>query len=155
VLVTRVTPLGGAGVIQLAEQLSIPVAQGEGLFADFPTNHPLFVGVYAWPPTHAENVDLVLNLGARMPYRDETASGAPRLIHVSIDPDMIGRVVPTDLGIVADVKEAAADLHAAIADQATKARLESLRARSPNGGIRTSRESAESAGHGRGGTTTR
>jgi thiamine pyrophosphate-dependent acetolactate synthase large subunit-like protein len=46
---------------------------------------------------------------------------------VSIDPDMIGRVVPTDLGIVADVKEAAADLHAAIADQATKARLESLR----------------------------
>jgi thiamine pyrophosphate-dependent acetolactate synthase large subunit-like protein len=46
---------------------------------------------------------------------------------VTIDPDMLGRVVPTDLGIVAEVKEAAADLHAAIASRVSKARLKARR----------------------------
>jgi len=118
---------GKPEVVKLAEQLALPVAQGEMLFADFPTNHPLFVGDYKWPIRHPHDVDLVLNIGAKMPYANAMVASGVKVIHVSIDPDLIGKVVPTDVGIVADVKEAAADLVAATASLATEARLEKIR----------------------------
>ena len=114
-------------VIKLAEQLSIPVAQGEALFDDFPTNHPLFLGDYRWPLRYPNSIDLVLCLGAKMPYQDAMIPSSARVVHISIDPGLIGRVVPTDLGIVADAKEAAADLVTAIDGIATKARLSEMR----------------------------
>ncbi len=123
----EVTRSGGkAEIVQLAERLSIPVAQGEMLFDDFPTNHPLFLGDYRWPMPYPEKIDLVVNLGAKMPFRDGMIPSRAKVIHVSIDADMIGRVVPTDVGIVADVKEAARDVIAAIQSVATKARLEEI-----------------------------
>jgi thiamine pyrophosphate-dependent acetolactate synthase large subunit-like protein len=45
---------------------------------------------------------------------------------VTIDADSVGRVVPIDVGIVADVKEATRDLITAIQGAATKARLEEI-----------------------------
>ena len=114
-------------VVKLAEQLALPVTQGETLFADFPTDHPLFLGGYRRPRRHPRETDLVLNLGAKMPFQRSTFASRVKVIHISIDPDLIGRVVPTDIGIVADAKEAATDLRAAIAGTATKARLEELR----------------------------
>jgi acetolactate synthase I/II/III large subunit len=118
---------GKSEVIKLAEQLSIPVTQGERLFDDFPTNHPLFLGQYAGPAIDSTEFDLVLNLGARMPNDDAMIPSSAKVIHVSIDPNNIGRIIPTDVGIVADVKEAAADLTLAIEAVATKARLEQIR----------------------------
>jgi thiamine pyrophosphate-dependent acetolactate synthase large subunit-like protein len=50
-----------------------------------------------------------------------------KVVHISIDPDSIGKVVPTDLGIVADAKDAAADLRIAIDAIATKATLDRIR----------------------------
>jgi thiamine pyrophosphate-dependent acetolactate synthase large subunit-like protein len=76
---------------------------------------------------YSEDVDLVVSLGARMPYEDGLIPSGAKVVHISIDPDSIGRVVPTDLGIVADVKEAAADLLSAIDAAATTARLGRIR----------------------------
>jgi benzoylformate decarboxylase len=120
---------GNAEVIKLAEQLSIPVAQTERLFDDFPTNHPLFLGqnTIAVPAAYSTDFDLVLNLGARMFPEDATIPSGAKVVHIGIDPNDIGRVIPTDVGIVADVKEAAADLTVAIEGMATKARLEQIR----------------------------
>ena len=109
-------------VIKLAERLAIPVTQGEHLFDDFPTNHPLFLGDYGWPPRYPRVVDLILKLGSSM----ATPRGAT-VVHVGIDPEVIGKVAPTDVGIVADVKETAADLLVAVEAVATTARLEGIR----------------------------
>lgn len=125
----EVTRSGGTReIVQLAELLSIPVAQGETLFDDFPTKHPLFLGHYGWPMPYPKRLDLVVNLGAKMPPRDGMIPSSAKVIHVSMDADIIGRVVPADVGMVADVKEAARDLMPAIQSVATTARLEKMRA---------------------------
>ena len=36
------------------------------------------------------------DLGARMPHQDAMIPSGAKVIHVSIDPEQIGRVVPTD-----------------------------------------------------------
>jgi benzoylformate decarboxylase len=118
---------GKLEAIALAERLSISVAQGERLFDDFPTNHLLFFGDYRGPAGHGEDVDLVVSLGSRIPHQDQMMPEGAKVVHISSDPDSIGKVVPTDLGIVADVKEAAVDLLAAIGAVATKATLDRIR----------------------------
>lgn len=109
-------------VIKLAERLAIPVMQGERLFDDFPTNHPLFLGDYGWPPRYPKVVDLILKLGSSL----ATPQGAT-VVHVGIDPEVIGKVALTDVGIVADVRETASDLLAAVEAVATTARLDGIR----------------------------
>ena len=116
----------GAAVIALAERLSIPVMEGEYLFDDFPTNHPLFLGDYISPLRYPKDVDLVLNLGAKMPYDYGAIPDRARVVHVSVDPGIIGRVVPADVGIVANVKEAATALLTALQSLATRTRLDEI-----------------------------
>lgn len=118
---------GTPEVVALAERLGIPVTQGERLFDDFPTGHPLFVGDYRGPSPYSAPADLLLSLGARLPHEEGLVPSGAKIIHVSIDPDSIGRIVPADLGVVGDVKEAAADLLAAVEAVATKDRLDQVR----------------------------
>jgi thiamine pyrophosphate-dependent acetolactate synthase large subunit-like protein len=119
----EVTRSGGhRDVIKLAERLAIPVTQGEHLFDDFPTNHPLFLGDYGWPLRYPRGIDLVLKLGSSM----ATPRGATA-VHVGIDPEVTGKVAPTDVGIVANVKETAAELLVAVEAVATAARLDGTR----------------------------
>lgn len=110
-------------VLALTERLALPVAQGERLFDDFPTNHPLFFGDFHEGEHYPEPIDLIVNLGARMPVEDGVIPPHARVVHVSIDADAIGRVLPTELGIVANVREAAIDLLAAVESVATRERL--------------------------------
>ena len=107
--------LGAAGaghdLVRLAERLNAPVAttfQGKGVF---PESHPLFL----WPgfgdaaPPFARDVaatcDATLAIGCKF---GEVATGSygirpPRpLIHVDIDPTVLGRNFETDLPIAAD-----------------------------------------------------
>lgn len=114
-------------VVRLAEQLAIPVAEGEDLFDDFPTGHPLFVGNFGPRLRVGAPCDVVVSLGARLSGEEGALPPGAKVVHVSIDPETIGRVVPTDVGMVADVKDAALDLHEAIASVATAARLDALR----------------------------
>jgi thiamine pyrophosphate-dependent acetolactate synthase large subunit-like protein len=116
-----------AAVTKLAERLAIPVAQGEWLFDDFPTAHPLFLGDHRTPVAYPRDVDLVLCLGARIPWQDGALPPGAKVIHASIDPDVIGRIVPTDVGMVASVKETADDLVTAVESMVTRARLETIR----------------------------
>lgn len=108
----------GAGAVDaldqvraLAERLEAPVAttfQGKGVF---PEDHPLFLwpgfGAAA-PPFVADVVegrDLTIALGCRF---GEVGTGSygleppGRLIHVDIDPDVLGRNHPADVAVVAD-----------------------------------------------------
>jgi len=118
---------GKLEVVTLAERLSIPVTQAERLFDDFPTNHPLFIGDYRGSSAYSANADLILSVGARIPHEGGMIPNGAKVIHISVDPDSIGRVVPTDVGIVADVKEAASDLLAAINAVAARDRLDRMR----------------------------
>lgn len=118
-------------VIDLAEELSLPVVQSHRLFVDFPNQHPLFLGDSLWPIRHSRKpgeVDCVLALGAKIPYERGIVPARAKVIHVSTDADAVGRVVPTDVGIVAGAKETARALTEAIAAAATSARRDEIRA---------------------------
>jgi thiamine pyrophosphate-dependent acetolactate synthase large subunit-like protein len=119
----EVTRSGGhSDVIKLAELLAIPVTQGERLFDDFPTNHPLFLGNYGWPLRFPRRVDVVLKLGSAM-----ATSGTATVVHVGMDPAVTASGAPTDVVIAADVKETAADMLRAVEAVSTTARLAGIR----------------------------
>jgi benzoylformate decarboxylase len=118
----EVTRSGGHGeVVALAERLAIPVMQGERLCDDFPTNHPLFLGDYG--SHQLRGVDLILKLGSGLP-----APAGLTVVHASLDPRTGGTVAPPGVDIVADVKEAAGHLLAAVEAAAPGPRLDAIRA---------------------------
>jgi thiamine pyrophosphate-dependent acetolactate synthase large subunit-like protein len=108
----------------LAEQLAIPVFQADDLHSDFATNHPLFLGQYAPASRYPAQVDLFINIGAKMP--DVPPQGV-KVIHVTIDPHALGRTVATDFAILAGVKETAQDLIQAVRSRLTNDRIQQLR----------------------------
>jgi benzoylformate decarboxylase len=118
-----------AEVLALAQLLALPVAEAETLFDDFPTRHPLYVGDFAWPVPDRPRADLVLTLGGKMPAVEAMAGGGTRIVHVTTDPGLIGRVVPTDVGIVAGARPAATELVLAVESLLTRERLQQIRAR--------------------------
>lgn len=104
---------------ELAEYFDIPVAytlMGKGAIAD---DHPLALGMTGFWGTKFVNdmclhADLILALGTRFSEADcsswepEYTFNIPKtkLIHIDIDPNEIGRNYPTEIGIVADLKQA-------------------------------------------------
>lgn len=105
---------GRHSLISLAEQLGAPVLttfQGKGVF---PESHPLWLwtGIgRATPPfvrSVMERCDCLLAVGCRF---GEVATGSygitppDTVIHVDIDPEVLGRNVPTALAVAADAKE--------------------------------------------------
>ena len=113
--------LAGQGVIasgsalrlrSFAERTSIPVAATLLGLGGFPASHPLSLGMMgmhgeAWVNHAIQDADLLIALGMRF---DDRVTGtlstyAPRArkIHVDIDAAEIGKNVPADVGIVADL----------------------------------------------------
>ena len=100
--------------VELAEHLSIPVVtslMGKGGIA---ANHPLYAGQVGTScnTPYGNKIflesDLVLGVGCRFSDRhtgtlDVYTSGR-KFIHIDIEPTQIGRIIPTDLGIVSDAK---------------------------------------------------
>jgi len=108
---------GRAVVVELAELLAIPVTQGWSWAADFPTDHPLYLGGYFHPLRYPKDVDLFLNLGAKMPDQGSGPPLVPRstkIIHGRIESNQVGINYPTDLAIVGDVRETARSLVQAV-----------------------------------------
>ncbi|HET8631862.1 MAG TPA: thiamine pyrophosphate-dependent enzyme [Thermomicrobiales bacterium] len=104
-----------ADLVAFAEATGIPVITAFRRYDAFPNDHPLYlggVGVGA-PPVVTERLraaDVVLALGTRL---SETTTGTyrvptpgMRVIHVDIDPDVVGVNIDVALGIVADASEA-------------------------------------------------
>ena len=108
-----------AGMRELAEHLSLPVAHtlmGKGALPD---DHPLILGMTGFWGTKYINdkcrgADWIVALGTRFSEADcsswETAytfaMPPTKLIHIDIDPAEIGRNYPVAIGAVADLKEA-------------------------------------------------
>lgn len=109
---------GAAGgrheLITLAEKLGAPVLttfQGKGIF---PESHPLWLwtGIGRSAPRFVRSLlsrcDCLLAIGCRF---GEVATGSygleppERLIHVDIDPEVVGRNFPTALSVIADAGE--------------------------------------------------
>lgn len=103
-----------AELLELAERLEAPVAttiQGKGVF---PETHPLFLwnGLGASAPPFVRTVtagrNLTLAIGCRF---SEVGTGSygftppGPLIHVDINPEVLGRNFPAELAITSDAKE--------------------------------------------------
>jgi thiamine pyrophosphate-dependent acetolactate synthase large subunit-like protein len=121
---------GRAAVVELAEMLAIPVVQAWSWAADFPTDHPLYLGGYLDPMRYPDPIDLFLNLGASLPDPGSGATAIPRtakIIHARVDSRQLGADYPVDLTIVADVKETARALADAVKAAATRERLTKIK----------------------------
>jgi len=93
----------------LAEALGAPVAttpEGKGAI---PEDHPLALGVgyygHGAPSLAAPRADVILAVGTRLTgqMRSPTAPRPPqRLIHLDVDPEVIGKNYPADIALVGD-----------------------------------------------------
>jgi acetolactate synthase-1/2/3 large subunit len=123
----------GADLVTLAERLEAPVAttiQGKGVL---PENHPLWLwcGFGAAAPPFVRKIasgcDLTLAIGCRF---SEVGTGSyglkppGPLVHVDVDPSVLGKNFPAEQGIVAD---AAAFVSALLRDLPQKAASSELR----------------------------
>lgn len=122
-------------IVELAELLAIPVTSGEErqgfrLSCNFPTNHPLFLGSFSERMRYPRNIDLILNMGDKLP---DAGTGQPKIprsvkiIDARIEANDVGNNYPLEAGVVADVKQVAQDLIEAIKSMATTERLKEIR----------------------------
>ena len=107
-------------VVKLAELLGMPVTQMRQLWANFPEAHPLWVGnapagtlaSISWP----KNYDLAINVGNKMQHNGNAPIVARnvKFIDMRIDYHNMGKVMSTDVPLVADVGLGLDDLIAAV-----------------------------------------
>jgi acetolactate synthase-1/2/3 large subunit len=111
-------------VAALAETLEAVVAttvEGKGII---PEDHPLSLGVgyygHGAPAWAAPRADVVVAIGTRLTsqmYGATKLQSPQRLIHIDIDPTVIGKNYPAEIAIVADAKEALKALVAEVRKQ--------------------------------------
>jgi acetolactate synthase I/II/III large subunit len=132
--------LAGNGVIQsgatrelraLAEQTGIPVITTLHGLGAMPHDHPLALGMpgmHGWVHVNRaiQACDVLLNVGSRFDDRvtGKASSFAPNatIIHIDIDAAEIGKLVRTDVAIVADCKPALRSIAVAMSSGRTVAR---------------------------------
>jgi benzoylformate decarboxylase len=117
-------------LVELAELLGVPFAQGFSVYGDVPFRHPLFAGYYGLGvPRGLGKTDVFLNLGAPAPQPGLFTAPVPRRaknIHARIEYEAIANTYPTDIAIAAGMAETIADLKDAVQSMATAARLKRL-----------------------------
>ena len=110
--------VAGDEVLQLANLLQAPLMGTQNSKGVVPENSPFYVGTNYASVGPADMVlpdaDVLLAIGTRLLFRELPDGDLPRIIHINIDPDEIGRNLPTELGIVADAKTASAQLLSAL-----------------------------------------
>jgi len=122
-------------LVKLAELLGAAVfAEPHNILLNFPTDHPQYLGGLERSSPLVSVADVVLGVGCKMftefiyipaPVVPETA----KIIHVNVDPWEIGKAYPADIGIIADAKLAARDLHEALASSMTREQLSGCKER--------------------------
>ncbi|HEU5254627.1 MAG TPA: thiamine pyrophosphate-dependent enzyme [Vicinamibacterales bacterium] len=121
-----------AAVLALAEKLSVPVAETmHSLYANFPNDHPLFVGELQ-AQRYPRKQDLLISFGesftaGREDDRGLTGGPTRRLVHISHDPQALGRSFVPDISILSDLRSAIRDLSAAVDAMLTKDRMARIR----------------------------
>jgi len=120
-------------MLALAEKLSVPVAETmHSLYANFPNDHPLFVGELQ-AQRYPRKQDLLISFGesftaGREDERGLTASGPRRIVHISHDSQALGRSFVPDVTILSDLRTAIRDLSDAVDAIATSDRIARIRA---------------------------
>lgn len=119
-------------MIELAELLALPVSGGLSGFADFPNRHPLYVGRYSPFLPQNKDCDLYVSIGSQMPDEGSYVHRGPppetaKIAHMTVEPELLGLVHPTDLKIVADVNPGITDLIESIKSQASGRQLRAIR----------------------------
>ena len=106
-----------AELVAFAEAHQIAVLTSAGGKGTMSERHALALGGSLGPTgqlkDYIEDADLVIGIGTRFSMRNQ-AAGEARLIHVDVDPEMIGHVHRNSLGVVGDVKISLPKLSAAI-----------------------------------------
>jgi thiamine pyrophosphate-dependent acetolactate synthase large subunit-like protein len=116
-------------VVELADLLGIPVAQGDqfgGLASwskPFPTRHPLFIGKFMQKMRFPGAVDVHFNIGDQT---SERPMAGAITISMRRDPTGLARVWPVNMPIVSDIKLGVADIVVAVKSMATKERLQQI-----------------------------
>jgi thiamine pyrophosphate-dependent acetolactate synthase large subunit-like protein len=112
----------------LAEKLSVPVTETnrDYLYANFPTDHPLFLGQLR-AMRFPRSADLLISVGDSL-RRGNPLRGTPT-VHISHDPDILGRAVVPDLAILSDVRMAIRDLSDALDGILTRDRMNRIRSK--------------------------
>ncbi len=117
-------------MVELAELLGIPVAQGYSVYGDFPWRHPLWGGFHALgPPKALAGTDVFANIGCQMPGPGIFTPPPPRsatIIEARVDYQNIGTTYPTDIAIAGGIKETIVDLTDAIRGMASAERLKKI-----------------------------
>ncbi len=121
-----------AELLAFTEKLGLAVAAGPQAFRNFPVKHPHYLGSFSMGSEFVRRgVDLIVSVGARdfggrvVPQAPEVPPAA-RIVRMGIDTASMGRNYPTDVALVSDVKEALADLRAALEALGTRERLTGL-----------------------------
>jgi benzoylformate decarboxylase len=107
-------------VVKLAELLGMPVTQIRQLWVNIPEAHPLWVGnapagtlaSITWP----KDYDVAINVGNKMQHNGNSpiVSRQVKFIDMRIDYNNMGKVMSTDVPLVADVGLGLDDLIAAV-----------------------------------------
>lgn len=117
-------------LVELAELLGIPVAQGYSVYGDFPFRHPLWAGFHGLGvPRGISGTDVFLALGIQMPGPGIFTPPPPRsatIIEARVEYQAIGTTYPTDIAIAAGIRETIVDLTDAIRGMATAERLQKI-----------------------------
>ena len=101
--------------VKLAELLNTPVITTYMAKGGMPLDHPLFAeqcGIQCSTPVGNKvfmESDLVIGIGCRFTDRHtgdvKVYRGDRKFIHVNVEPREIGKIIPADLGVVADAKK--------------------------------------------------
>jgi len=106
-----------AELVAFAEAHKIAVLTSAGGKGTMSERHALALGGSLGPTgqlkDYIEDADVVIGIGTRFSMRNQAAADA-RLIHVDVDPEMIGHVHENSLGVIGDVKVSLSKLSAAI-----------------------------------------
>jgi len=121
-------------MVAFAELLGITVTRERGLFLDFPSMHPLFLGDFVANMRFPRNMDLIVNIGGQFPRMTQTAEEDPfvflpkgvKIIQARVETDDLARIFPTHFSITGDVGHTLRDLTDAVRSMLTKERIEAI-----------------------------
>ncbi len=105
-----------AELVRVAERLDAPVIVTLSAGGAIPADHPLYAGyLIARHPAVMkllDEADLVLVAGSRLDAQTSArwTLPLPHLVHLDVDPEVIGRIFPVEAGLVADAKPGLAAL---------------------------------------------
>ena len=118
-------------VIELSELLSLPVVQESHSWTNsFPTDHPLYLGIYQSNMRYPRQVDFLLNLGGLLPAPEGNTPAihrSTRIAEVGFDIENTGRTYPSILSSPSSAKLFSRDLIEAISARTTKSYRQKLR----------------------------